>query len=81
MARGACGTELVKKTGGDPVYREGVRTDNGNYILDVYNLRHSLDPYRFRESMMDRWCSKKGIIRKTFCRCFMLATKRTPPQH
>jgi ribose 5-phosphate isomerase A len=29
--------ELVK-LGGDPVYREGVVTDNGNHILDVYNL-------------------------------------------
>ena len=24
--------------GGDPVYREGVVTDNGNQILDVWNL-------------------------------------------
>ena len=27
------------KLGGDPVYREGVLTDNGNIILDVYNLQ------------------------------------------
>jgi len=27
------------KLGGDPVYREGVVTDNGNVILDVYNLQ------------------------------------------
>ena len=30
--------ELVK-LGGDPVYRTGVVTDNGNVILDVHNLR------------------------------------------
>jgi ribose 5-phosphate isomerase A len=27
------------KLGGDPVYREGVLTDNGNVILDVHNLQ------------------------------------------
>ncbi|MNZ38763.1 Ribose-5-phosphate isomerase A [compost metagenome] len=30
--------QLVK-LGGDPVYREGVITDNGNVILDVHNLQ------------------------------------------
>jgi ribose 5-phosphate isomerase A len=38
MARSHVGRELVK-LGGDPVYREGVITDNGNCILDVHNLR------------------------------------------
>jgi ribose 5-phosphate isomerase A len=37
MARSHVGRELVK-LGGDPVYREGVTTDNGNIILDVYNF-------------------------------------------
>ncbi|TDR13837.1 ribose-5-phosphate isomerase RpiA [Marinomonas communis] len=37
MARSYVARELVK-LGGDPVYREGVVTDNGNHILDVYNL-------------------------------------------
>ena len=27
------------KLGGDPVYREGVLTDNGNIILDVFNMQ------------------------------------------
>ncbi len=36
MARSHVARELVK-AGGDPVYREGVLTDNGNIILDVYN--------------------------------------------
>ncbi|MCL1123290.1 ribose-5-phosphate isomerase RpiA [Shewanella surugensis] len=38
MARSYVGRELVK-LGGDPVYREGVITDNGNIILDVYNMK------------------------------------------
>lgn len=37
MARSYVARELVK-LGGDPVYREGVRTDNGNVILDVFNF-------------------------------------------
>ncbi|QUM75510.1 ribose-5-phosphate isomerase RpiA [Moritella sp. 24] len=38
MARSYVARELVK-LGGDPVYREGVITDNGNIILDVYNMQ------------------------------------------
>jgi ribose 5-phosphate isomerase A len=38
MARSHVARELVK-LGGDPVYREGVLTDNGNIILDVYNMQ------------------------------------------
>lgn len=37
MARSYVARELVK-LGGDPVYRQGVVTDNGNVILDVHNL-------------------------------------------
>lgn len=37
MARSHVARQLVK-LGGDPVYREGVVTDNGNVILDVHNL-------------------------------------------
>lgn len=37
MARSYVARELVK-LGGDPVYREGVVTDNGNVILDVHHL-------------------------------------------
>lgn len=29
---------MLLKLGGDPVYRQGVVTDNGNVILDVHNL-------------------------------------------
>ena len=38
MARSHVARQLVK-LGGDPVYREGVVTDNGNIILDVHNLQ------------------------------------------
>lgn len=38
MARSHVARQLVK-LGGDPVYREGVLTDNGNIILDVFNLQ------------------------------------------
>ncbi|MZI92488.1 ribose-5-phosphate isomerase RpiA [Vibrio sp. CAIM 722] len=38
MARSYVAREIVK-LGGDPVYREGVVTDNGNVILDVYNMK------------------------------------------
>ena len=37
MARSHVGRQIVK-LGGDPVYREGVVTDNGNIIIDVYNM-------------------------------------------
>lgn len=37
MARSHVARQIVK-LGGDPVYREGVVTDNGNIILDVHNL-------------------------------------------
>jgi len=42
MARSHVARQLVK-LGGDPVYREGVVTDNGNIILDVFNME-ILDP-------------------------------------
>ncbi len=38
MARSAVGRKLVA-LGGEPVYREGFVTDNGNVILDVHGLR------------------------------------------
>ena len=38
MARSYVARQIVKM-GGDPVYREGVKTDNGNVILDIHNLK------------------------------------------
>ncbi len=49
MARSYVARELVK-LGGDPVYREGVVTDNGNIILDVYNMK-ILNPKEMEEKI------------------------------
>lgn len=49
MARSYVARELVK-LGGDPVYRQGVVTDNGNVILDVYNLV-ILDPKKLESQI------------------------------
>src|SRR3990167_356831 len=49
MARSYVARELVK-LGGDPEYREGFVTDNGNLILDVYNLT-IMTPITLEESM------------------------------
>ena len=38
MARSLVAREIVRLTGGQPVWRDGVVTDNGNLILDVHNL-------------------------------------------
>jgi ribose 5-phosphate isomerase A len=38
MARSYVAREIVK-LGGDPVYRDGFVTDNGNIILDVHNMQ------------------------------------------
>jgi ribose 5-phosphate isomerase A len=49
MARSYVARELVK-LGGDPEYREGVVTDNGNVILDVYNLS-IIDPRALEQTI------------------------------
>ena len=49
MARSYVARELVK-LGGDPVYRQGVITDNGNVILDVHNMK-ILDPKAMEEKI------------------------------
>lgn len=49
MARSYVARELVK-LGGDPAYREGVMTDNGNVILDVWNMQ-IIDPVATEEAI------------------------------
>ena len=49
MARSYVARELVK-LGGDPAYREGVVTDNGNIILDVWNME-ILDPVELEKKI------------------------------
>jgi ribose 5-phosphate isomerase A len=49
MARSYVARQLVK-LGGQPVWREGVITDNGNPILDVHNLKIT-DPNSFESTV------------------------------
>lgn len=51
MARSHVAREIVK-LGGDPVYREGFITDNGNIILDIHNMS-IVDP-RTTESQLNQ---------------------------
>ncbi|MEN1941609.1 ribose-5-phosphate isomerase RpiA [Luteimonas sp. MJ246] len=38
MARSLVGREIVALTGGQPVWRQGTVTDNGNWVLDIHGL-------------------------------------------
>ncbi len=49
MARSYVARQIVE-LGGDPVYREGFVTDNGNVLLDVYNLK-LLQPKLIEETL------------------------------
>lgn len=49
MARSYVAREIVK-LGGDPEYRQGVVTDNGNHILDVHNLE-ILNPVEMEKTL------------------------------
>lgn len=50
MARSLVARRLVHLTGGQPVWRDGVVTDNGNLILDVHNLR-IVDPVALEQAI------------------------------
>ena len=50
MARSLVAREILKATGGQPVWRDGFVTDNGNWILDVHNLR-ILDPVKLERDL------------------------------
>jgi len=49
MARSYVARELVRR-GGQPVWREGFETDNGNVILDVHNLQ-ILEPAKLEQDL------------------------------
>ncbi len=51
MARSMVARELVKR-GGQPVYREGFTTDNGNDILDVHNME-IMEPVKLEQELND----------------------------
>ena len=51
MARSYVARQMVK-LGGEPVYREGFLTDNGNIILDVHNLS-IMEPVKTESAIND----------------------------
>ena len=50
MARSAVARTLLYSTGGQPTWRQGVITDNGNVILDVHSLRIT-DPVKTEQDL------------------------------
>ena len=50
MARSLVAREILRMTGGQPVWRDGVATDNGNVILDIHNLRIA-DPLGMEQAL------------------------------
>ena len=74
MARSYVGREMVK-LGGDPVYRQGFTTDNGNIILDVHNLK-ILDPRVLEEKINNiTGVVANGIFAKRPADVLLLATE------
>ncbi len=59
MARSFVARELVK-LGGDPEYRQGVVTDNGNVILDVHNLE-ILNPRELEQKINNYLGSEENV--------------------
>ncbi|MBZ0087166.1 MAG: ribose-5-phosphate isomerase RpiA [Thermomonas sp.] len=50
MARSLVARAILADTGGQPVWREGTVTDNGNWILDIHNLR-IIDPVKLETEL------------------------------
>jgi ribose 5-phosphate isomerase A len=50
MARSYVAREIVKRLGGEPVYRDGFITDNGNIILDIHGLS-IVDPRKLENEL------------------------------
>ena len=50
MARSLVAREILAITGGQPVWRDGVVTDNGNVVLDVHNLSIT-DPVKLEREL------------------------------
>ena len=51
MARSLVARRILSLTGGQPVWRDGVTTDNGNWILDVHGLS-IVDPVGLERELM-----------------------------
>lgn len=50
MARSLVAREIVAITGGQPVWRQGTVTDNGNWVLDIHGLSIT-DPVALEQSL------------------------------
>lgn len=50
MARSYVAREILKRFGGEPVYRDGFVTDNGNVILDIHGLE-IVDPVKLETEL------------------------------
>lgn len=50
MARSLVARQIRDMTGGQPTWREGVVTDNGNQILDIHNLQIT-DPEKLEREL------------------------------
>jgi ribose 5-phosphate isomerase A len=74
MARSHVGRQIVK-LGGDPVYREGCITDNGNIILDIHHMS-IIDP-RTLEAELNQITGvvTNGLFARRPADILMLATK------
>lgn len=77
MARSYVARQIVQ-LGGDPVYREGFVTDNGNVILDVFNLK-LLDPKSMEEKLKNIvGIVENGIFAKRTADILLLGEAGTP---
>lgn len=73
IARSFVARELVK-LGGEPVYREAFLTDNGNIILDVYNMK-LIEPLKIeREIKHIPGVVENGIFAARMADCLLLAS-------
>ncbi|TDK23244.1 ribose-5-phosphate isomerase RpiA [Luteimonas aestuarii] len=50
MARSLVARKILAMTGGQPAWREGVVTDNGNWVLDIHGLR-IVDPVAMEQAI------------------------------
>lgn len=73
MARSYVAREIVR-LGGNPVYREGVVTDNGNHIIDVHNI--FIDSAMYMENRLNQITGvvTNGIFARRNADVLLLAT-------
>lgn len=75
MARSYVARQIVQ-LGGDPVYREGFVTDNGNVILDIFNLK-LLEPKTVEEKLKSIvGVVENGVFAKRTADVLLLASEK-----